>query len=158
MIKVLKPGFLSTIQDLGRIGFRQYGVPKSGVMDLRSAILANALLNNSENDAVLEITMIGPVLEFYVDTFIAVTGANNTFFINDIECVSNKIHKINKGDILKLGIILKGMRSYLAVKDGFKTEIILNSRSFYKGITPDSKINKEDLLQINSFNYKIPLT
>ena len=64
MIKVIKSGFYTTIQDLGRFGYQDFGVPVSGVMDEYSAQFANALLNNDKNDAVLEITMNGPTLQF----------------------------------------------------------------------------------------------
>jgi allophanate hydrolase subunit 2 len=62
MIKVLQSGFYSTIQDLGRFGYQDYGVPYSGVMDKQAATIANTLLGNHENNAVLEITMTGPKL------------------------------------------------------------------------------------------------
>ena len=60
MVKVIKPGLNSTIQDLGRFGYQDYGVPVSGAMDQYSAKFANALLNNDQNGAVLEMTMTGP--------------------------------------------------------------------------------------------------
>jgi allophanate hydrolase subunit 2 len=70
MIKVLQTGFYSTIQDFGRFGYQDYGVPYSGVMDTQAATIANALLGNHENDAVLEMTMTGPKLQFECDTLI----------------------------------------------------------------------------------------
>ena len=76
MLKVIKSGFFTTIQDQGRFGFRHIGVPVSGAMDLAAASLANAMLENDEQAAVLEITMTGPVLEFEEETWIAIAGAN----------------------------------------------------------------------------------
>ena len=75
MIEVLNPGFYTSIQDLGRKGFRKYGVPVSGAMDWTSAVYANQLLGNTPNCAVLEITLIGPELRFRQNTQIAITGA-----------------------------------------------------------------------------------
>ncbi|MCH7525422.1 MAG: allophanate hydrolase subunit 2 family protein, partial [Bacteroidetes bacterium] len=75
MIKVIKAGFYSTIQDLGRSGFQKYGVPVSGVMDFYSAKLVNALLDNEKNAATLEITMTGPTLQFNCNTIICVSVA-----------------------------------------------------------------------------------
>ena len=66
MIEVLHPGFYSTIQDGGRVGYEAYGVPVSGSLDQYSAQLANQLLTNNAEDAVMEITMTGPQLEFQV--------------------------------------------------------------------------------------------
>ncbi len=64
MIEVIKSGLYSTIQDLGRFGFENYGVPISGSMDQFSSIISNRLLGNKDQDAVMEITMTGPVLKF----------------------------------------------------------------------------------------------
>ena len=64
MIKVLKAGFYSTIQDKGRFGFASFGVPFSGVMDAYSADLANSILNNPVTNAVLEITFGRCVFKF----------------------------------------------------------------------------------------------
>ena len=75
MLKVLKSGFYTSIQDRGRFGQRTYGVPVSGVMDSYSSQFANAILGNSNDAAVLEITMIGPTLHFLEPTVIAVSGA-----------------------------------------------------------------------------------
>lgn len=59
-ITILNPGMLTSVQDLGRIGYQQYGVSVSGVMDPRSASIANILVDNDEGEAVLECTMMGP--------------------------------------------------------------------------------------------------
>lgn len=57
-IKIIKPGLLTTVQDLGRYGYQQYGVTVSGVMDNISARLANILVGNDEGEGLLEITML----------------------------------------------------------------------------------------------------
>src|SRR6478672_9235396 len=71
---VLKPGWLTTVQDLGRYGYQQYGVPVSGAMDRRAFIIANRLVGNRDHDAGLEMTLKGPELLFEQSSVIAVTG------------------------------------------------------------------------------------
>ena len=73
-IRIISGGFLTTIQDMGRYGYQETGMAVSGVMDQRSAALANILVGNKENEAVLEVTMMGPVLEFAKAEIIAVSG------------------------------------------------------------------------------------
>lgn len=63
-MKVLKPGLLTTVQDIGRTGYQKYGVLASGAMDTVSLRIANLLIGNGENEAGLEITMMGPVRRF----------------------------------------------------------------------------------------------
>ncbi|UOB17711.1 biotin-dependent carboxyltransferase family protein [Abyssalbus ytuae] len=153
MIKVLKSGFYSTIQDLGRFGYRDKGVPVSGVMDEASAKLANMLLGNNTTDAVMEMTMKGPRLLFSCNTCIVITGAEMEPSINSLEIENNKIYDIHKGDILNFGNVTKGLRSYLAVKKGFLTELKLGSRSQYEMITYKSKVNNRDEINIEDFPF-----
>ena len=63
-VTVLNPGLLTTVQDMGRVGYQQFGVSVSGVMDPRAAEIANILVENPGGEAVLECTMMGPQLEF----------------------------------------------------------------------------------------------
>jgi len=157
MIKVLKSGFYSTIQDLGRLDFENYGVPVSGVMDQFSATLANSLLGNHKNDAVLEITMSGPNLKFTCDTCICVTGADLSTLVNNKPIKLNRVIVINSGDILSFGRLNFGFRSYLAVSGGFQSELVMNSRSMYSGITKQGCIERNDSLSINpNKTYTIP--
>jgi biotin-dependent carboxylase-like uncharacterized protein len=148
MIKVLQPGFYSTIQDLGRLGYHEYGVPVSGAMDQYSAKFANALLNNSQNDAVMEITMTGPQLEFQKATQICISGANMSPTLNDNAIKMNTLIDVNSGDTLSFGRLLTGFRSYLAVSGGFQSELKLNSRSMFKHITSNFRIEKGDELSV----------
>ncbi len=75
-IRILKGGMLTTVQDLGRNGYQSQGFSVAGVMDMRSFKIANLLLDNPENEAVLEFTLIGPTLEFTSATIIAITGGD----------------------------------------------------------------------------------
>ncbi len=147
MISVLFAGLFTTIQDLGRFGYRNIGVPNSGVMDSISANLANSLLNNKESDALIEITMSGPKLQFLEPTFIALSGADISPNINEIPILNNKKYEIQKNDILSFGQLKNGMRCYLAVQGGIKSEKTLGSRSFYQNITSQNHLKKGSLVK-----------
>ncbi len=150
MIKVISAGILSSIQDLGRFGYRDSGVPISGAMDAYAAQLANKLLDNEKEAAVLEMTMIGPVLQFMKPTAIAITGAGFTPTINNIEIPLNTRVWIETGDVLRFGLAAYGLRGYLSVMGGFSTEVILGSRSQYVGLTTNISLSKGNLLPIAS--------
>lgn len=148
MIKVLHPGFFSTIQDLGRKDYQHLGVPISGAMDQDASKMANAILGNSENCAILEITMLGPKLEFCCNTLISISGADLQPKLNGTEIRSFSAINITVGDVLSFGRLISGFRAYLAVSGGFQTEEILNSKSMYKGITTASQLLKGDILKL----------
>ena len=153
MVEVLKTGFYDSIQDMGRVGFQEYGVPYSGVMDYYAASLANNLLGNDENASVLEITMTGPTLKFHCNTAICVTGANLSPSLNEKPVELNVVTQITKDDILSFGRLVHGFRAYLAVLGGFKTETVYGSQSMYNGVTKKYKVSKNDLLPITAFSY-----
>ncbi|MCT4629760.1 biotin-dependent carboxyltransferase family protein [Winogradskyella sp.] len=147
MLKVLKSGFYSTVQDTGRFGFRAFGVPVSGAMDLYSSQFANALLGNSKDAAVIEMTMLGATFQFLEPTLIAVSGANMCPKLNGRPIQQNRIITIKANDILSFGRVKKGFRCYLAVKGGITSKKILNSRSMYLPITLNPTISENDLLE-----------
>ena len=145
MVKVLS-GFHVSVQDLGRIGYKSIGVPHSGVMDQYSAKLANRLLNNQENDAVLEITFGACKLQFECDITICITGADFSTKMDSEPVVLNSIIRLKKGAILSFGKRIYGVRTYLAITKGFQTDSVLGSRSM--GITPNSLIKKGTVLPV----------
>jgi biotin-dependent carboxylase-like uncharacterized protein len=151
MIKVLKTGLYDTIQDMGRYNFQEYGVPVSGVMDRYSAKIANALVGNEDQAALLEITLIGPKLEFQQDSLISITGADLSPSLNDISIPLHAAIPVKSGDILSFGKRKQGCRAYLAVSGGFQTQIAMNSRSMCKNITNAFKIENGEVLPIASF-------
>lgn len=152
MIKILQAGLYSTVQDLGRFGYRDMGIPVSGAMDKYAMQFSNHLLGNNPNDAVIEMTMMGSKIEFEVPTNIAVTGANFTPLLN------GKIHpcyekiKVQAGDILSFQPPSSGLYGYIAFEGGIKTEEVFGSRSFYAGITKNVKLEKGQILPITSIN------
>ncbi len=152
MIKVLSAGFYTSIQDLGRFGFGDIGVPVSGAMDLYSAKLANHILGNKDTDAILEITLGKCKLLFDKQLVICITGADLSPKLNDKNIALNSVVEVNKDDVLTFDKPIYGVRSYLAVKGGFQTEIILNSRSSFKGITNKNILKKNDILPIKTTN------
>ncbi len=144
VVELLTSGMYTTIQDKGRYGFAKYGVPKSGAMDFRSFFLANSILNNDKNSAVLEWTMIPPVLLFHEDTTISITGAVCDPFLNDVGCKMNNQLLVRKGDVLTLKNCTKGTYGFVGIKFGFQSRIVLGSRSLYHMITPLSFLQKGD--------------
>jgi biotin-dependent carboxylase-like uncharacterized protein len=152
MLKVIKSGFYTTVQDPGRFGFRSYGVPLSGAMDAYSSQFANALLGNDKNDALLEITMSGPVLKFLEPTLIAISGANMSPNLNDKPIKMNMAIQVEPNDILSFGKLRSGLRTYLALKGGILSDKVLQSRSMYKLITPSHSVKENDVYNYSSYN------
>lgn len=146
MIDVLHPGILSSIQDLGRYGYRHLGVPLSGVMDSYSATFANLLLQNNHNAAVIEATMTGPKLQFKTPTVISISGADMQPKCNGNSIPMHQPIIIKANDILSFGKLTAGLRTYIAVKDGFQSESVLNSCSMYQGITPKQRLKVGDTI------------
>ena len=128
-MKVLFPGALSTFQDQGRIGFQKYGITSSGSMDVRSAAMANALVGNDPKEAVLEMTVLGPILQFSSPAVAAVAGAPMPLTLNQKPVPMNTSFSIQPGDLLSFGGVSAGCRSYLAVKGGFALEPVMGSCS-----------------------------
>jgi KipI family sensor histidine kinase inhibitor len=146
-ILVIKPGILSSIQDEGRMGFRSYGVPVSGAMDLGSFHAANAMVGNERNAACIECTMGGLQLQFKKNSVIAITGSG-TAFINGRPIKTWQPLKAFAKDVLELKFNNEGIRSYVAVKGGFDTRMIMNSRSTYHRAGIGHPLKKEQGLLI----------
>tara|TARA_R110002074_G_C12557018_1_gene667240 strand:+ start:12578 stop:13417 length:840 start_codon:yes stop_codon:yes gene_type:complete len=146
MLKVLKAGFYTTVQDSGRFYFRNKGVPVSGVMDEMTVFKVNSLLENEVSAAVLEITMTGPTLMFEEETYMALGGAEMSATLNNLPIQNYKVYQIEVGDILSFGRLDKGFRSYLGVREGFTSKKILGSRSFYKPITKENRLRDNDFV------------
>ena len=130
LFRVVKPGFFTTVQDLGRHGFLRYGVPISGAMDDFSLMLANMLVENDPSDACLEITMLGPELEVLHGTQIAVAG-DISLQINGQDSELWQTTTIRKGDMVSFGKVRSGCRAYLAARGGIDAPVVLGSRSTY---------------------------
>lgn len=153
-ITVLKPGLLTTIQDMGRPCYQKYGVIVSGAMDTYSARLSNIIVGNLENEAALEITLIGPSLKLEKGTLFSLTGANLSPTINGKSIpIGRAIYLINDC-ILEFGTCINGCRLYLAVAGGFDIPIVMNSKSTYLragfGGFKGRALKKNDVLKIGT--------
>jgi len=131
VLKVLKPGFFTTVQDLGRYGYLKYGVPISGAMDTFSHAAANLLVANNPEDACLEITLIGPELQALTKTQIAITGGIACPKIDDQLVPMWQTLEVQEGAVISFGKMESGCRAYLAIRGGTDTPQILGSRSTY---------------------------
>lgn len=129
---VLSGGTQTTIQDYpARTGYWDIGVPPSGPMDSLSFRLANCLVGNLESVAGLEIIVSGPTLRFNQATFIALTGATIEASLDGQQIEMKTRVKVEAGQVLKLGKVLDGARTYLAVHGGIDCPEYLGSRSTF---------------------------
>ncbi|WP_029035951.1 5-oxoprolinase subunit C family protein [Salinimicrobium xinjiangense] len=153
-VEVLHPGLFSSIQDGGRFGYRKYGVPQSGPMDNAASALANLLLQQERDTAVMEITLQGPKLKFLCPTQIVITGASLSPRLDEEELRNNRVYSVSAGQVLSFGKRISGSRAYLSIKNGFKTEEVLRSLSWSPGITQFSRLEKGMKLPFLGVNEK----
>jgi antagonist of KipI len=130
-IRIISPGLLTMVQDNGRYGYQQYGVPVSGVMDNYSHRLGNILIGNDEFEAVLEATMVGPKVEFLDDMAIAITGGNLSPAINGRAVPLWETVLVHRGDLLEFGGLKTGCRCYIALSGGIDVPVVMGSKSTY---------------------------
>lgn len=145
-IHFIKSAGYCTVQDQGRFGFADLGVPYSGAMDQFSYTLANKLLRNSEESAALEIAISGPTMIFEMATRIVFTGAQAEIFHNGNPVQLGQILSLNADDEIKIGKILYGQWLYMGIEGGLETPVFMNSRSWFTGISTFSKIQKGDTI------------
>lgn len=161
-ITVLKPGLLTTIQDLGRTQFQEKGIGTSGALDLFSHRLANWLVGNEEKEATMEITLLGPTLLFHCSAVISICGAHLSPSINGVRVENGRTLQVSSGDILSFSSIQNGSRAYLAVSGGILTPSLFGSRStdirsFIGGVSGRS-LKAKDRLFIPSSRLLHPIT
>ncbi|MCY6959069.1 5-oxoprolinase subunit C family protein [Clostridium brassicae] len=151
-IEVISPGLLTTIQDLGRYGFRKYGVIVSGAMDSFAHRVANILVGNEEGEATLEITLLGPKILMNEDTLISICGADLSPKINDVFMPMWRPVYVKKGSVLSFGKNNYGARAYLAFAGSFNIEGVMGSKSTYLraeiGGYEGRQIKKGDILSL----------
>lgn len=131
MITIVKPGLLSTIQDLGRWGYQANGMPVAGAMDRYAYSAANYLAGNSSQAAAIEMTMMGDTYHFDADTFIAICGADMQATLNGKTVANWSSLLVPAGSELVFGYAVQGCRTYLAVQGGIDVPEVLGSRSTY---------------------------
>ena len=159
MIKIISKGLYTTIQDEGRFGYRNIGVPSSGYMDRESAQIANLILDNPVNNALIEATLIGPTIKFEKSTVICITGSDFNPTLNENKISLYKAVEVRKGDILKINNSSTGSRCYISIKGIIKLDEVLGSKSYYPHISDSSIIEKGDefKFELNNSepNYKL---
>jgi KipI family sensor histidine kinase inhibitor len=152
-VVLLKGGVYTTIQDSGRKGYRAFGVPVGGAMDVLSHYEANAIVGNDMHDATLENTMGGLILVFKTKTYFAVSGSGKAF-LNGTEIEYNFPHKVKEEDVLEVKYNGVGFRTYIAVKGGFVSKKIMESRSAIPKIGFGELLTKNHYLKIGKPNNK----
>ncbi len=130
-IRIIRPGLCATIQDRGRFGFQDRGIPVSGALDPWAYRVGNLLVGNAEGAAALEITMGGCEVEFLAETTIAITGANEGMTLNNRPIATWTAVHTRPGDRLGIPFGRKGARDYLAPAGGVQVPPVMGSRSTY---------------------------
>ena len=149
-ITVLNPGLLTTVQDMGRVGYQQFGVSVSGVMDPRSAAIANILAGNQEGEAVLECTMMGPHLQFDRANTIAITGGDLMPTLDGQPIPAYRAISVQAGQVLRFQAPKTGCRCFIAFTGGLDIPEVMGSRSTYLkakiGGVEGRKLQKGDVI------------
>jgi antagonist of KipI len=126
---VTRAGFLTSVQDLGRTGFRQFGVSTSGALDSFALRVANLLVGNDEGAAGLEITLGGLQLRFEDERIVAWCGGEFDVQIGSRALPAGHVAHLQAGDELKFGRAQIGCRCWLAILGGIEVPVVLGSRS-----------------------------
>ena len=129
--EVLEPGILTTIQDLGRYGFSQFGVPPSGGLDTFSLRVSNLLVGNGEEEACLEITLMGLRIRALKEVVIAITGGDLSPTLNGESVEMWRTHLLVQDDVITFKKVNAGCRAYLSAGGGFVVPKIMGSSSTY---------------------------
>lgn len=130
-IEVLKAGLATTVQDLGRPGHYDVGIPLSGAMDRFALRVANMLVGNDEGAAALECVFMGPSLRFGTDALVAVTGAELPPKLDGVPRPTWTSFAVAAGQVLSFDYLRRGARAYVAVAGGIDVPLVLGSRSTY---------------------------
>jgi biotin-dependent carboxylase-like uncharacterized protein len=151
-VHVIKPGALSTLQDLGRFGYQRYGVIVDGVMDEWSHRVANILVGNREAEATLEMTLIGPSLRFDDAALIAICGADLSPRVGERDVPMDRPVLLRAGSQLEFGRRRSGCRAYLAIRGGYDVAPVMDSKSTYLrggfGGFQGRALRKDDMIAI----------
>lgn len=149
-ITVLNPGLLTTVQDMGRVGYQQFGVSVSGVMDPRATSIANILVGNEEGEAVLECTMLGPQLRFDAANCIAITGGDLGPTLDGTPIPTYAAVSVQAGQVLRFTGPRTGCRCFIAFAGGLDVPMVMGSRSTDLkakiGGVGGRKLQKEDVI------------
>lgn len=152
--EVLEPGILTTIQDLGRYGFSQFGVPPSGALDTFSLGVSNLLVGNEEEEACLEITLMGLRIRALKEVVIAITGGDLSPTLNGESLEMWRTHLLVQDDVIAFKKVGAGCRAYLSAGGGFVVPKMMGSSSTYLsgkfGGLEGRPLRKGDILYISN--------
>lgn len=132
MITVLKPGLLTTVQDLGRPGYQQYGIVVGGALDAFATRVANLIVGNDENAAVLEMAQTGPELRFEQETLVSWGGADFDAQAGGRPFPRDRAVRVAAGETVSFGLARSGLRAWLAVAGGIDVPLVMGSRTTYR--------------------------
>ncbi len=153
-IKILKKGICSTIQDLGRTGYRSLGIGPGGVMDFFAATIANYLAGNDEQQPVIEMHFPAASICFTTHAIISIAGANFDAHINEVPVEMYQPLFVEKNAILSFKKNISGARVYLAIYKGMEAEKWLGSYSTHLKIAAGGfkgrLLQKDDIISINT--------
>jgi len=159
-ITVLNPGLLTSVQDAGRVGYQQFGVSVSGVMDPRAMKIANILVGNEDNEAVLECTMMGPQLRLDADNVIAITGGDLGPTLDNQPVENYAALAVRAGQTLRFTALRSGCRAYIAFAGGLDIPLVMDSRSTYMkakiGGFEGRKLQKDDAIGFRAPRSSLP--
>lgn len=133
-LEVEAGGLFTTVQDLGRYGWQRFGISPAGAMDPSSLRLANALVGNPPDYAVLEVTALGPTLRLDAATCRIAWAGEMTAHVGDRILEPWTAHDLFRGEVLRCGAVRRGFRAYVAVAHGFDLPPVLDSLSTHTGI------------------------
>jgi biotin-dependent carboxylase-like uncharacterized protein len=138
-VAVVRPGMLTTVQDLGRTGQAHLGVPHSGALDLPALRLVNRLVGNPEGAAALETTLDGCAVRALGAVTVAVGGAPCAVTVDGRPVAWGAPVRLGEGDLLEVGAAARGVRAYVAFGGGIAVEPVLGSRSadLLSGLGPE---------------------
>lgn len=158
-IVIVNPGLYTTVQDRGRWGYQEFGMPVTGAMDDYSIRVANILAGNDEYDAALETTLNGPEISFNIDAVIAITGANMVPKVNGHIVPMWRSLKLSKGDVLSFEMAREGTRGYIAFAGGLDIPTVMGSYSTFVrggiGGYEGRKLKSNDEMNLRNSNVSI---
>ncbi|MCA0044208.1 5-oxoprolinase subunit C family protein [Celeribacter litoreus] len=128
-LEILSAGPVLTVQDHGRRGLKHLGVPAAGAMDRPSMDLANALCSNPPTAAALEFAAVGGQFRAGRDLCFAVTGGDCEIRIDDRVVPVGQSHKVEAGEIIKIGALGNAIWGYIAISGGIEVPEVLGSRA-----------------------------
>jgi antagonist of KipI len=132
MIQVRRPGLLTTVQDLGRPGYQQYGIVVGGALDAFAARVVNLVVGNEDNAAVLEFAQTGPELDFERDALVAWTGGDFEATLGGQPLPRDRPMRVAAGETISFGVARTGLRAWLAIAGGIDVPLVMGSRTTYR--------------------------